>query len=149
MVGQIARHRPRLAARLHRVWSIDRGRRGNNSCPWRSGSGPCLFDQHIMLTMRARRNSHCLGVTMVGSPLPAPPRKAESLTQDSSFLSLKISVVSNIMLNEVPSESPDVINDTDNKLFAVFVDADNERVVHDIQVGQEQGCRHQHNPAFR
>lgn len=25
---------------------------------------------------------------MVGSPLPAPPRKAESLTQDSSFLSL-------------------------------------------------------------
>jgi hypothetical protein len=31
---------------------------------------------------------HCLGVTIVGSPFPAPPRKAESFTHDSSFLSL-------------------------------------------------------------
>ena len=30
---------------------------------------------------------YCLGVTMVGSPLPAPPRNADSLTQLSSFLS--------------------------------------------------------------
>lgn len=30
---------------------------------------------------------YCLGVTMVGSPLPAPPRKVDSFTQLSSFLS--------------------------------------------------------------
>lgn len=31
-------------------------------------------------------NSHCFGVTIVGSPRAAPPK---SLTQDSSFLSLR------------------------------------------------------------
>lgn len=30
---------------------------------------------------------YCFGVTIVGSPLPAPPRKADSFTQLSSFLS--------------------------------------------------------------
>ena len=39
-------------------------------------------------SMAARnRCLYCFGVTMVGSPLPAPPKKADSLTQLSSFLS--------------------------------------------------------------
>jgi len=33
------------------------------------------------------RDLYCFGVTIVGSPLPAPPRNAASFTQLSNFLS--------------------------------------------------------------
>jgi hypothetical protein len=52
-----------------------------------------VLSSSIIQRLRSRDTSfghlHCFGVTIVGSPLPGPPRNVESFTQDSSFLSLE------------------------------------------------------------
>jgi hypothetical protein len=48
---------------------------------------------------------------MVGSPLPAPPRKAESFTQDSSFLSLLVSPMPTAEPRKhLPGECSDIVD---------------------------------------
>lgn len=38
----------------------------------------------------------------------------------------------------LPSEGADVVDDADDELLPVRIDTDDERVVHDVEVGEEQ-----------
>ena len=74
---------------------------------------------------------------MVGSPLPPPPRNAESFTQDSSFLSLRSDQQCEEQEEDIstaPSESPDIVHYAHDELVALRVDTDDERVVHDVEI---------------
>jgi hypothetical protein len=77
---------------------------------------------------------------MVGSPLPAPPKKAESFTHDSSFLSLLVSPMPAAEPRKhLPGECSDIVDYSNDQLSFFRVYSHNKRIVHDVQVGQEEG----------
>jgi hypothetical protein len=119
-------------------WTIGRVRMGSRISPLQFGIVSCLSNQHCL--DRLSYCSHCLGVTMVGSPLPAPPRKAESFTHDSSFLSLLVSPMPTAgPRKNLPGECSDIVDYSNDQFSFLRVYSYDKRIVHDVQVGQEEG----------
>lgn len=77
---------------------------------------------------------------MVGSPFPAPPRKVESLTQDSSFLSL-VPTSTHVAerSDDLPGECSYVVHYAYHQFSLLGVYTHDQRVVHDVEIGKEEG----------
>jgi hypothetical protein len=110
---------------------------GSRISPLQFGIVSCLSHQHCL--DRLSYGLHCLGVTMVGSPLPAPPRNAESFTHDSSFLSLLVSPMPAADLRiHLPGECSDIVDYSNDQFSFLRVYPYDKRIVHDVQIGQEE-----------